>query len=274
MKSNSPLKYFGGKANMLDYILPIIPKHELFVEVFGGAGHISLSKPKSQYNIFNDKNSDLINLFFVMRDNGELLKEKLSDTMYSRQVFQDYKLIYKNKETWIKLSNFDRALMYFYILINSVNCNFSSFSTSIGTKQKPEEYQNRLEKIKNVYKHFTIENLDFRECIQKYDTPETFFYCDPPYVDCEHYYQTNFTKADHRDLAEQLKHIKGKFLLSYYPNPLVNELYKEFQIVERDYTKSSQYEKDNVLRDKSIEIFISNYPQIERHETIVGGLFD
>ena len=271
--SNSPIRYIGGKHYMIPYINSIIPKHELFVEVFCGAAHVSLSKPISKYNIINDKNSDLINLFLTMRDNGELLKEKLSDTMYSRQVFQDYKKMYKS-EDWLKQSNFDRALMYFYVLVNSVNSNFSSFSTSIGTKGKPEEYQKRLEKIKNVFKHFTIENLDFRECVEKYDTENTFFYCDPPYVDCEHYYQTVFNETDHRDLAELLKHIKGKFLLSYYPHQLINELYKEFYIIKKEYIKHSQYQPEQLTRNKSTELFISNYPQIEKIETTVGTLFD
>jgi DNA adenine methylase len=274
VKSNSPLRYIGGKAYMLDYIIPIIPKHELFVEVFGGAGHVSLSKPRSPFNIFNDKNSDLINLFLTMRDNGETLKEKLSNTPYSRAIFQEYKYAYKNEAIWESATSFDRALMYFYILCNSVNSNFSSFSTSIGTKPKPEEYQNRLEKIKNVYKHFTIENLDFKECIEKYDSENTFFYLDPPYVDCEHYYQTGFNEKDHRDLSEMLKHIKGKFLLSYYPHALVSELYKGFDIVEKEFTKHSQYQPGQLTRDKSIELFISNYPQIAKIETNVGTLFD
>lgn len=271
MKTLSPLKMMGGKAYMLEYILPIIPKHELFVEVFGGAGHISLSKPPSKFNIFNDKNSDLINLFLTMRDNGETLKQKLSDTLYSRQIFQEYLKLYKDKVLWNNLTDMNRALMYYYILVAGVNSNFSSFATSIGTKTRPEEYQRRLEKIKNVYKHFIIENLDFRDCIRKYDTSENFFYCDPPYYGLEHYYQTNFTETDHKDLAELLKHIKGKFLLSYYPHPEIYELYKDFEIVEKEYTK---YASTKELKEKSIELFISNYPQVERHETTVGTLFD
>lgn len=78
-----------------------------------------------------------------------------------------------------------------------------------------------------------VERLDFREFIPKYYGPNVAWYVDPPYVDREKYYAlTEKDRRDpeklHRDLAALLKNVKGKVILSYYPDPLINELYGDW----------------------------------------------
>jgi DNA adenine methylase len=70
-----------------------------------------------------------------------------------------------------------------------------------------------------------IENKDFREIITKYDGSDTVMYIDPPYVGREKYYAGGFGEKDHRDLAKLLHRAKAKIVLSYYEDPLINELY-------------------------------------------------
>src|SRR5690606_6635141 len=74
-------------------------------------------------------------------------------------------------------------------------------------------------------KNVMIDNRDFREIIRVYDSPDTLFYVDPPYIGREKYYAGGFTEQDHRDLAEMLNKVSGKVVLSYYDHPLVDELY-------------------------------------------------
>ena len=76
------------------------------------------------------------------------------------------------------------------------------------------------ERLRNV----VIENKDFEALIKTYDRENTLFYCDPPYVGTEGYYQTGFGEKQHRALSERLSAIKGKFLLSYNDCELVREL--------------------------------------------------
>ena len=85
-----------------------------------------------------------------------------------------------------------------------------------------------------------IECLDFEKIIEKYDTKNTLFYVDPPYIGGERYYKTKeveFKQEDHERLAHVLKRIKGKFILSYYDHEIVRRNYKGFKIIIKDVPK-------------------------------------
>ena len=87
-------------------------------------------------------------------------------------------------------------------------------------KMKYRAYEFHLSKITS------IENLDYKDIIKKYDSESTFFYVDPPYFGKEEYYiNHDFNKETHKELAEVLNNIKGKFLLSYYYFDGIEELY-------------------------------------------------
>lgn len=82
-----------------------------------------------------------------------------------------------------------------------------------------------LPKVQERLKKVVIENLDFERLIKTYDRPNALFYLDPPYVGTERHYTVQFGEADHLRLAEALKGIKGRFILSYGDVPLIRELY-------------------------------------------------
>jgi len=116
-----------------------------------------------------------------------------------------------------------------------------------------------LEKVKAAserLKQVIIEKQDFAKLIARFDTPNTFFYLDPPYYTKEHLYDRDdadaFTK--HEELAAILKQIKGKFLLSYNNDPYIRDLYKSLVIeeVEAQYTVSGAFQTD-------VELLIRNY---------------
>ena len=114
-------------------------------------------------------------------------------------------------------------------------------------------------------KKVQIECLDFEACIEKYDSKDTLFYLDPPYVGVEHYYKTgdvNFTYEDHLRLAKILKHIKGKFVLSYYQDKLVRKLYGNYRILRKNTVKHScGLIRSRTIKEKpkSVELLIMNY---------------
>lgn len=122
-----------------------------------------------------------------------------------------------------------------------------------------------MEYINARLKRVQIECLDFEKLINKYDGKKTIFYLDPPYVGVEHYYKNNgvnFTYDDHTRLARLLKKIKGKFILSYYEDPLIRELYSKYRIIEKEAVKHScgvtRFSKGNE-KPKSKELLIMNY---------------
>jgi DNA adenine methylase len=66
--------------------------------------------------------------------------------------------------------------------------------------------------------------------LKRYDSPETLFYCDPPYVGLP-YYRHNLKDSDHRDLAGMLAKLRGTFVLSYNDHPLIRKLYDWAEVV-------------------------------------------
>ena len=107
-----------------------------------------------------------------------------------------------------------------------------------------------------------IENLDFRQIIEKYDSEKALFYLDPPYIEKEHYYEVGFTEKDHTELAKMLKTIKGKFDLSYYPHSLIDKYYKNFNIQTKQVSKASYgitVNSRQKIRPKGTELLIKNF---------------
>lgn len=115
-----------------------------------------------------------------------------------------------------------------------------------------------MKAVSERLEHVIIENLDFEECIKKYDWEKAFFYCDPPYFYGARQPMIDFSAKDHQRLAQALSNIKGKFLLSYDDCPEARRLYKGFNIkpVSRLTGINRKIIKNPVFK----EVLIANYP--------------
>lgn len=258
-KTNVPIKYIGGKVHMKEYIYLIIPEHDVFVDVFGGAGHIIYNKEckNNKINIYNDINSDMVNLFIQFRDNTDEICKKLEMTPYSRKLHEEYNTAYINRDIWNTKTDLERAMMIYYLIKSSFNGiiggnkNNTSFSSA---KKSANSYYETIKKIRNLYKNVVIENNDFRMIIQKYDSPTTIFYLHPPYFGTEELYTSIFTENDHLDLFNILKNIRGKFILSYY-HCKITELYKNNNFI------FTEHKVKNAFGNKRTELIITNFEQ-------------
>jgi DNA adenine methylase len=131
------------------------------------------------------------------------------------------------------------------------------------SKERPARFDhikmfNRIEQMAERLSSVTIENLPYHDFIERYDTPDTLFYLDPPYWDCEDYYGKGiFGKSDFEKLADLLGKIKGKFLLSINDTPQIREIFKTFNIeqVSLKYTCGNTKAARNKDRH---ELIISN----------------
>ena len=116
-----------------------------------------------------------------------------------------------------------------------------------------EELQHSHRRLQGVM----LERLNYDDFIARYDKPGTFFYIDPPYWDCETMYGKGiFAKADFERLAEQLRHIKGRFLLSINDVPAIREIFTGFQFKE----VSLRYSINKEATTEADELLIANYP--------------
>ena len=249
---NSFIGWIGGKRALREDILALFPEDvERYIEVFGGAGWVLFGKEKkkSQLEVFNDMDGELINLYRCTKYHCNALQEELQWLLSSRELYFDFKEQMKCRG----LTDIQRAARFYYLVKISFGSDRRTFSTSSKCIDYGIEY---LSKVKERLKGVVIEQKDFADLIKVYDRERALFYLDPPYVGTEKYYNVPFSKEDHYRLKEVLKKIKGKFILSYNDDDFIRELYSEYRIKEinRKNTLPS-----NGNQDDYSELIITNF---------------
>ncbi|MCX7911100.1 MAG: DNA adenine methylase [Endomicrobia bacterium] len=257
--------YIGGKYYLSSCIISNFPENYqkmTYVEVFGGAGWVLFKKAPSLNEVYNDLDKDLFNIFYCMKYHRKEFQNYLKNTIVSREFYKLYLDKYKNND-WV--DNVERAYGFIYLITNGFASKIGSFGYSKTSNRRAGHifsFYKRFLEFRDRLQNVCIENLDFEECIKKYDSPNTLFFIDPPYVEAERYYREMFTKEDHYKLANILKGIKGKFLFTHYENDFILNLYKGFNKYEVNnykysYGVTQMSKRKN--REKVKEIIITNY---------------
>ena len=221
----SPISWLGGKSRMVNKLLPLLPPHHVYVEPFGGGGSLLLAKEPSAVEVYNDLDSGLVNFFRVLRDPDQVggLIYRCSATPYSRE---EYSFCLA---TWEECEDpLERAYRWFVASRMSFGGMFGSSwgsvikSSSRGMAETSASWTSavvRLEMVHSRLMTVQVDNQDFRKVLPRYDTPETLFYVDPPYVPATRKsgsYRHEMSLADHKELVALLLELKGLALLSGY----------------------------------------------------------
>jgi DNA adenine methylase len=229
-----PLIWIGGKYYLTKHLLPLIPEHFSYIEVFGGAAALLFAKKPSKLEVYNDINSDLVNFFRVLRDENKFKEfyKRVCLIPYSREEFYFCRDTYTDSS----LDEIEKAVRFFVAVRQSFSGNISSWSYSRsfsrrGMSMVVSAYLNCIETLPEVHERLMrvqIEHDDFRNILKRYDTRDTFFYCDPPYVPetrrDDKYYKHEMTLEDHKELVEILLNLKGKVMLSGYDHEVYRPL--------------------------------------------------
>jgi DNA adenine methylase len=112
------------------------------------------------------------------------------------------------------------------------------------------EYAQRLKTVQ-------IENNDAIKVIDRCDSKETFIYADPPYIGSDMGHYKGYSEEDYKELLDKLAKVKGKFLLSSYPSPILNEYIRKYKWGTKKVEKSVAVTKHT--DKKKIEILVFNY---------------
>jgi len=260
---NSFMSWVGGKKALRDdVIIRMPPFYDKYIEVFGGAGWVLFRKtPENEAEVFNDFNSNLVNLYRCVRDNPAKLKYKLRYVLNSREDFRWLVFLHK-KGIFTRFHDYDRAAKFYQLIRYSYGSALESFAS------QPHSIWNDFPLIDMASRRLQkviIENQDFEVLIKHYDSPGSFFYCDPPYYATESYYKdVGFTKNDHVRLRDTLSKIKGKFLVSYNDCPEIRELWAYEGIHIESVRRMDNFRQRYSGGAMYNELFISNYDTSER----------
>ena len=219
MKTRSLFPYAGGKFYLMKDIKEVFEKsgRHVAVDVFGGSGKFLLNV-EARNKIYNDIDSRLVNLFRVMKERSEEFRNRFESFVYSRELFEEY---FKMLETGEPVEDAYRTFYVFY-------CSFAGKGGTFGYQvrdrkslgRKVIDVSTRLQDFHNEIQGWTIEHLDFRDLMKRYDSEDAFFYLDPPYFG-KKFYRHNFTEKDFEDLAGILPGLKGKYLLNINKNEFI-----------------------------------------------------
>lgn len=255
----TPISYYGGKQTLLKHIIPLIPNHTLYTEAFCGGCAVFFAKDPVKCEVINDINCELINFYKVAQRNYLELKLLINSALHSRDIHAHAIHITTHP---IFFTEIERAWavwvcskMGFASKLDGTFGYDRSGTTSLKVMNARDGFTKQIcSRLSNA----TIESEDGVKIISRYDTESAFHFVDPPYVgsNCGHY-DGMFNDQNLRDLLDVLSKIKGKFMLTMFPNVDIQSFADKFNWhihkIERTITAS----KTN--RRKQEEWIICNY---------------
>ncbi|EKO3482270.1 DNA adenine methylase [Vibrio fluvialis] len=241
------LRYHGGKFRLAKWIMSHFPSHRCYVEPFSGAASVLLQKERVHGEVYNDLDSDIFNLFNVLRNEEQAhrLIELCHLTPYSRD---EFKLAYQKSNDPIERAR--RTIVRSAMGFGSGAATFHPTGFRCEAKRQHRtsahvwsSYPDVLKFVCERLQGVNIENRPANDCIRYHDGEETLFYVDPPYMletrklnSAKSVYQHEMTEADHESLLQCLMSLKGKVVLSGYDSDLYNDYLSSW----RKETKSAR----------------------------------
>ena len=240
--------WYGGKFSHLDFILPNLPtdaRH--FCDVFGGSASVLINREPALVETYNDIDSDLTNFFETIRNSGtsDALLKAIALTPFSREelaractaesgldsVERARRFFVRARQTRTGLAQTSSEGRWAHCVLTSRAAMAGAVSRWLGSIEGLSEVVQRLLRVQ-------IENAPALEVIERFDSPDTLFYLDPPYVHAERgdasAYGAEMTDEDHIELAELLLRSDGRFAVSGYRSDLYDDLFSSWRRVDAD----------------------------------------
>lgn len=215
-----PISYYGGKQRLASRIIPLIPKHTVYCEPFCGGAAVMFNRPwpavtSTQHyrEIINDVDGSLINFYRQLRDNGPALIEKIQLTLHSEEE-------HRISKCFTDCDDIERARRYYVNISQSFSNELKGgWTRSVFSRNHGATWLNRITRLPEYLERMSalqVSNVDALKCIKQFDSPQTFFYCDPPYPGANQGHYSGYTERNFADLVNTLDSIDGSFMLSCY----------------------------------------------------------
>jgi len=242
------IRYHGGKFRLSDWIISHFPKHNTYVEPFGGGASVLFAKEPSRCEVYNDLDDDVVNLFRVLRvpSLAEQLALAIEMTPYSRTEFFD-----AYEQTNDPVEQARRLVIRAQMGFGSAGATKGNTGFRLDTARGGSDIVtiwNRYPKIiaqaAARFKNVLIENRCALQVIKDHDREDTLFFIDPPYVldtrNTNRAYRYEMTNAQHQELLMLLLKLKAKVILCGYPHPIYTESLKSWRLVSKPARAAGQ----------------------------------
>ena len=269
---DTPLSVFGCKRSHINRILALVPEHGSYVEPFAGSGAIFFAKPLPKANcVLNDTNGEIFNLFRVLRDQGEALRQRWNGTPYAQDVYRYAIFIHENPQlfdditrawgTMVSMHFTGSPMMYGATMPQCVQVSRDGTTTGRAIRTIRARYLITpavIEKMRRV----TLECMDAFECLDRHQYDDGFYFVDPPYavkglrVHMGHYGR-KFEPEDLLRLAGKLASLRGKFLLTCYDTPGFLPICRANRWQVWRVVSSTRHTK--AQGTPMVELFVANY---------------
>ena len=226
------LQYYGGKWKLAPWIVRWMPPHRVYCEAFGGAASVLMTKPRSQHEVLNDLDREVVNVYAVLRDpgNSRLLAERLRLTPFARAELMD---CYTPHEDPVEQAR--RTITRSYLGWPArprsglrAETRRRGAITPTAWPSYPESVEQFTARLSGV----VIECAPALEVMRRYDGPDTLHYLDPPYLPETRSpdspgYRHEMDHEAHRLLLLAALDLQGLILLSGYRSDLYREILGE-----------------------------------------------
>lgn len=221
------ISYYGGKQRLAKRIVSLLPPHTVYAEPFAGScavlfakGVPSITNSVQYSEVINDVDKHLVNMYRVFQENSEKLLEKLELTLYSEAEYKRSSVILNNYSNYSEL---ERAWAYFVNIQQSFSNAFNGgWRRNLYHKNSVSTWSKRIENLKPIIDRFLsvyVSCTDALTFIEQWDSPQTCFYCDPPYIGARQNYANGYKIDQYRSLIEVLSSCQSSFVLSHYNIP-------------------------------------------------------
>jgi DNA adenine methylase len=263
----TPIVYYGGKSSMLGKILPMMPEHTCYTEVFFGGGAVLWAKDPCKNETINDELNIVVNFYQQLKNNYSELKRMIDATVYARVLHDKALLIYRNQHLF---SAVEQAWAFWFASnfsygnkmgggikhSSDVSCN----PPDLLTKSKKEFTDALVARIEHVH----IENRDALQVLNSRDVKQAFHFLDPPYPGANQGQYKGYTWEEYEQLLTRAETLKGKFMLCNFNSDML-----EGYIQKNNWFKWQKEYNNKGMRkdDKSrVEVIVCNYLPVNQQK--------
>ncbi len=229
--------WYGGKFSHLTWLLPLLPECHHYCEPFAGSGAVLLNREPAPVETYNDIDGDVVHFFRVLRDHPQELTRVIALTPFSREEYHlaiagdtdGISAIERARRFYIRARQTRTGLAQSASLGRWANCKGTSRAGMSGVVSRWLGGVDALNDIAQRLLRVQIENRPAIDVIQLYDSENTLFYCDPPYLHATRgdakAYGFEMDEDEHRSFAETVNACKGMVAVSGYDHPFMDELF-------------------------------------------------